>query len=154
MSSAASTAEVRIGQEAPDFTLRDENGQEVHLKDLRGTPVVLVFFPFAFSRTCTAELCAYRDDYSRFQAKGARVFGISRDSIYAQKAFKEKEGLTYSLLSDMKGEVARQYGAWNEEAAVAERMTVVIDKNGIVRYVIHNDIKTPRDDKEALAAIS
>lgn len=154
MSSAAATGDVKVGQEAPDFTLRDENGQEVHLKELRGAPVVLVFFPLAFSPRCTAELCSYRDDYTEFQAKGARVFGISRDSVYAQKAFKEKEHLNYSLLSDMKGEVARLYGAWNEDAAVAERMTVVVDKDGIVRYVIHNDAATLRDHKEALAAIS
>ncbi len=153
MTAASTTGDVRIGQEAPDFTLRDENVQPVHLQDLRGSPVVLVFYPLDFSPVCTNELCAIRDDFSDFEARGARVFGISRDSVYSHRAFKEKEDLRHSLLADMKGDVARAYGAWNEAAGLAERMTVVIDREGIVRYVVHNDIPTARDHREALAAI-
>ncbi len=151
--SAPAVGDIQVGQEAPDFTLRDENNQQVRLQDLRGSPVVLVFYPLDFSPLCTSELCAIRDDYSDFADRGARVFGISRDSSYAHSAFKEKEGLRHSLLADMKGEVARAYGAWNEAAGLAERMTVVIDREGIVRYVVHNDIPTARDHREALAAI-
>jgi peroxiredoxin len=143
-----------VGDEAPDFTLRDENNQEVKLSSLRGTPVVLVFYPLDFSGRCTSEMCAIRDDYSAFQEKGATVFGISRDSMFSHKAFIEKEALKHSLLADMKGEVARLYGCWNEAAGVAERMTAVIDKDGIIQYAIHNNAGQVRDHKEAIAALA
>ncbi len=146
-------ANVEVGGEAPDFTLRDENLQEVQLASLRGSPVVLVFYPADFSPLCTNELCAVRDDYAEFEKKGAKVYGISRDSAFAHKAFIEKEGLTHSLLADVKGEVATVYGCWNEKFAVAERMTVVIDAEGIIRYVIHNSVAEGRDHREALAAL-
>jgi peroxiredoxin len=146
-------ASVEVGQEAPDFTARNENNQEVKLSALRGKPVVLIFYPLDFSGICTAEMCSVRDDYSGFEQKGAQVFGISRDSIYTHKAFKEKEGMSHSLLADMKGDVAKLYGAWNEAAAVAERVTVVIDKDGIIRYVQHNGFGEPRDPKQAMAAL-
>ncbi len=144
---------VSVGQQAPDFTLRDENNQEVTLSSLRGAPVVLVFYPADFSPICTNELCGIRDDFATFDAKGAKVFGISRDSAWAHKAFKEKEGLKHSLLADMKGEVARLYGCWNEQLAIAERLTVVIDADGVIRYVIHNPPLEARDHKEAIAAL-
>jgi peroxiredoxin len=146
-------ANVSVGQEAPDFTARDENNKEVKLSELRGAPVVLVFYPLDFSGFCTMEMCAIRDDYSAFQAKGAQVFGISRDSIFTHKAFKEKEGLTHSLLADMKGDVAKLYGCWNEAIGIADRMTVVIDKDGKITYVVHNNPGQIRDQKEALAAL-
>lgn len=147
-------ANVAVGQEAPDFTLRDENNQVVTLSSLRGAPVVLVFFPLDFSGFCTSEMCAIRDDYSAFQEKGANVFGISRDSAFSHKAFIGKEGLKHSLLADMKGEVAKLYGCWNEAAGVAERMTVVIGEDGVIRYVIHNNAGQVRDHKEAIAALA
>jgi peroxiredoxin len=116
--------------------------------------VVLVFYPLDFSGFCTQEMCAIRDDYSAFEAKGAKVFGISRDSTFTHKAFKEKEGLTHSLLADMKGDVAKLYGCWNEAIGIADRLTVVIDKDGIITYVLHNNPGQIRDQKEALAAIT
>lgn len=146
-------ASVSVGQQAPDFTLRDENNKEVSLSSLRGTPVVLVFYSADFSSICTGELCGIRDDFGAFEAKGAKVFGISRDSVWAHKAFQEKEGLKHSLLADMKGEVARLYGCWNEELAIAERLTVVIDADGVIRYVRHNPPLEARDHKEAIAAL-
>ena len=146
-------AAIEVGKEAPDFTLRDENSQPVNLKDLRGSPVVLVFYVGDFSSVCTGVMCGYRDDYSHFQAKGARVFGISRDSVWAHKAFKDSLGLSHSLLADTKGDVARLYDAWNEEAAVAQRLTVVIDKDGIVRQVARGEAAKPPDHREALAAL-
>jgi len=145
---------VQVGQEAPDFTLKDENNQNVTLSALRGAPVVLVFYPLDFSPLCTTEMCAIRDDYSAFQARGAQVFGISRDSTWTHKAFKEHEGLTHSLLADMKGDVAKLYGAWIEAAAIATRMTIVIDKDGKITYVLNNNPGQVRDQKEALAAIA
>jgi peroxiredoxin len=153
MNQEVSMANITVGQEAPDFTLRDENNQEVTLSSLRGSPVVLVFYPLDFSPICTNELCAIRDDYSAFETKGAKVFGISRDSAWTHKAFIEKQGLKHSLLADMKGQAAQLYGAWNEQLGLAERLTVVIDAQGIVRYVIHNNVAQARDHKEALAAL-
>ncbi len=147
-------ANVSVGESAPDFTLRDESNQEVRLSSLRGAPVVLVFYPADFSPICTNELCGIRDDYSAFEGKGAKVFGISRDSTWAHKAFQEREGLKHSLLADTKGEVARLYGCWNEELGLAERMTVVIDAAGVVRSVVHNPPLEARDHKEALAALT
>jgi peroxiredoxin (alkyl hydroperoxide reductase subunit C) len=131
----------------------DENSQEVRLSGLRGAPVVLVFYPADFSPVCSDELCGYRDDYSGFEAKGARVFGISRDSVWAHKAFKESLGLKHSLLADMKGAVSRLYGTWNEDMGLAERLTVVVDGDGIIRYVTRSELLKPRDHKEALAAL-
>jgi peroxiredoxin (alkyl hydroperoxide reductase subunit C) len=147
-------ANVSVGQEAPDFTLRDENNQEVKLSGLRGTPVVLVFYPLDFSPFCTTEMCAYRDDISLFEGKGAKIFGISRDSTWTHKAFKEKEGLSQSLLADMKGDVARLYGCWNEAIGIAERLTVVIDRDGKISYVEHNGPAQIRDQKKALEALA
>lgn len=147
-------ANVSVGQEAPDFTLRDENNKEVTLSALRGAPVVLLFYPLDFSPLCTKELCDIRDDFSGFEGKGAKVFGVSRDSAYTHKAFIEARGLRHSLLADMKGDVARLYGCWNEAIGIAERLTVVIDKDGIIRYVVHNNVVTGRDHKEALAALA
>ena len=147
-------ANVSVGESAPDFTLRDEGNQEVNLSSLRGAPVVLVFYPADFSPICTNELCGIRDDFSAFEAKGAKVFGISRDSTWAHKAFQEREGLKHSLLADTKGEVARLYGCWNEEHGIAERLTVVIDAAGVIRDVVHNPPLEARDHKEALAALA
>jgi peroxiredoxin len=146
-------ANVEVGQEAPDFTLKDENLKDVTLSQLRGQPVVLVFYPLDFSGFCTKEMCDIRDDYSSFQAKGATVLGISRDSVFTHKAFKERENLSHSLLADMKGDVAKLYGCWNEAAAVAERMTVVVGRDGKIRFVQHNNAATLRDHREALAAV-
>jgi peroxiredoxin len=147
-------ANVAVGQEAPDFTLKDEMNQEVTLSSLRGKPVVLVFYPLDFSPVCTTEMCAYRDDFSLFEGKGAQILAISRDSVWTHRAFKEKEGLKHRLLADMKGNVAQVYGCWNEAAGFAERLTVVIDSKGTVTYVEHNGPAQIRDQKKALAALS
>ena len=147
-------ANVAVGQEAPDFTLRDDSLQQFTLSSLRGKPVVLVFYPADFSPLCTTEMCAYRDDWSLFEDKGAEVIGISRDSVWSHKAFKAKEGLKNRLLADMKGQVAQLYGCWNEASATAERLTVVINREGKVTYVEHNSPAQIRDQKQALAAIS
>ncbi len=147
-------AEIAVGQMAPDFTLPDENGENVRLSGQRGRPVVLVFLPAAFSPVCTDEMCAYRDDYSEFEAKGARVFSISVDSRWALKAWKDAMGFKHTLLSDTKGKAAKLYGCWNEELGLAERLTAVIDKDGVIRYVTRSELSKPRDQREALAAIA
>lgn len=138
-------AAVNVGQEAPDFTLANEANEKVTLSELRGSPVVLVFYPFSFSGICTAEMCSIRDNYEGWMEKGAKVFGISRDSRFVQAAFKKQENFKHSLLADTKGETATKYGVWNANVAAAERATFVIDREGKVAYAIHNGIPDARD---------
>lgn len=144
---------LQVGQPAPNFTLDDENGEKISLSDLRGQPVVLIFYPFDWSGGCTKELCSLRDNYGDWASTGAKVFGISRDSRYSHKAWKEHLGLNYSLLADLIGETAKKYGAWNESSHRADRVTIVIDREGIVRYVLYNDAGTMRDHAEALESV-
>ena len=144
---------LEIGQEAPDFTLVNEDNEQVTLSELRGSPVVLVFYTFDFSGICTNELCEIRDDYSSWADAGATIFGISRDSRFSHAAFKQAENLSHSLLADLKGEVAQAYGTWNEGLGAAERLTVVIDASGNVAYAKQNPIPEARDHSDVLAAI-
>ena len=145
---------LEIGQMAPDFTLNNQDREEITLSDLRGKPVVLVFYPFDFSGVCTAEHCEIRDDHSDWIDQGATVLGISRDSIFTHKAFKEQEKLSYSLLADMKGEVAQQYDTWNADIPAAERLTVVIDAEGNVVYQTKsNALPEARDHSDVSAHI-
>ena len=147
---------VAVGSEAPDFTLRDENGEEVTLSSLRGDNVVLVFYPFAFSSICTKELHTITDLEDRFGDAHAQVLGISVDSPYALKAFKRDEGISARLLADFhpKGAVAEKYGAYLGELGFATRATFVIDKDG---KVAHKQVTSPaeaRDQEEVLAALA
>jgi peroxiredoxin len=146
-------ANVNVGEKAPDFTLKNQDNEDVTLSALRGKPVVLVFYPLDFSGICTTELCAIRDDYSAFVHAGAVVLGISRDSRHTHKAFIEANGIKHDLLADMKGEVARVYGSWNEEMAFSERLTVVIAPDGTIIYTVHNAVGNARDHHEALDAL-
>ena len=136
---------IAVGQEAPDFTLPNEDGEEITLSALRGSPVVLVFYTFDFSGICTGELCEIRDDYSEWMDLGAQVFGISRDSRFSHAAYKEAHQLPYSLLADIKGEAAKAYDTWNEGLWAAERLTVVIDKDGAIGHIVKNPIPDARD---------
>lgn len=145
--------DIKVGEQAPDFTLEDENGNKMQLSDLRGQTVVLMFYPFDWSGTCTKEMCTLRDTSPNWEATGAKVFGISRDSKYSHKAWKEHLGLSYSLLADLTGEVARKYGAWNEPMHRADRLTAVIDPKGVVRYVVHNEASQARDQEEMWRAV-
>ncbi|HUP28303.1 MAG TPA: peroxiredoxin [Chloroflexia bacterium] len=147
------THDVQIGQPAPDFTLENENGEKVQLSELRGRPVVLMFYPFDWSGLCTKEICTLRDNFPNWSDTGAQVFGISRDSKYSHKAWKDHLGLEYSLLADLVGEVAKQYGAWNDDLHRANRTTIVIDPEGTIRYIVHNDSGTARNQDEILEAV-
>lgn len=139
-----------VGKQAPDFTLENEKSEKITLSDLKGQPVVLMFYPFDWSGTCTTEICGLRDNFGDWQSTGAVVFGISRDSKYSHRAWREHLGLGYSLLADLVGEVATKYNAWNSAAHRAERVTIVIDPQGIVRYELHNSLAKARDNTDAL----
>ena len=147
---------VDVGQPAPDFTLRDETGQEVALSSLRGRNVVLIFFPAAFSGICTKEFHASTDLAEKYGAAGAEVFGVSVDSPYSLKAFKRYEDLSVRFLSDFhpKGAMSAQYEAYIPEAGVATRATYVIDKDGKVAYKAINHPGEMRDQEEIIDALA
>jgi peroxiredoxin len=142
--------ELAIGAPAPDFTLPSASGAPVALGELRGTPVVLVFFPFAFSGTCTGELCELRDNIAGFERAGVRLLGVSCDPAHSLRAFREAEGYQFDLLSDFwpHGGVARRYGVFDEAGGVANRGSFLIDAGGILRWSVVN----PRTQARPLAA--
>jgi len=129
---------VDVGSKAPDFTLTNEERQPVTLSQHRGHPVVLAFFPAAFSSVCQKELCTFRDSMSRLNSAQAQVYGISVDTFFALKAFHEAQRLTFPLLSDFNKEVIREYGVFNPDMiglrGIAKRAVFVLDRDGVVRY--------------------
>lgn len=144
---------IAVGQEAPDFTLVNESNEPVTLSELRGAPVVLVFYAFDFSGICADELCDIRDNRKDWIDLGAQVYGISRDARFSHAAFKEQFNLQHSLLADTKGEVAKAYDTWNEDVWAAERSTIVIDKNGVITHIQKNPIPQARDHSDITAAV-
>ncbi|GAC1338321.1 MAG: peroxiredoxin [Candidatus Dormibacteria bacterium] len=147
---------IEVGAQAPDFTLKDETGTPVSLSDFRGRRVVLVFYPLAFSPTCTRELKDLTATASRYQAENAEVIGVSVDSHWTLAAFKREEGLSARLLADFhpKGEVAKLYDAWFEPAGFAGRSTVVIDGSGKVAHIVSNGPGGARNPEEYLQALA
>ncbi len=131
------TKTLKVGDTAPDFTLKTEKGNEWHLADFRGKEnVVLAFVPFAFSRTCSAQLPAYEADLSRFKDFSAEIVSISMDSTYSLGAWEKSMHTSFSLLSDFypQGKVVDMYGV-RHAAGMAERALFVIDKEGVIRYI-------------------
>ena len=131
-------AQVQIGQTAPDFSLYDTDKKIVTLSKQRGHPVLLLFFPFAFSSVCTAELCSIRDNLKIYEQLNTKPFGISVDSLYSLKKFKEDQYLNFPLLSDFNKEVSIAYGCLYENFSygmkgVSKRSAFLIDANGIVQ---------------------
>jgi peroxiredoxin len=129
---------VDVGASAPDFTLVDQDRRPVTLSAARGRPVVLLFFPGAFSATCTAELCTFRDRMAAFNDADAQVYGISVDTFFALKAFQAAERLAFPLLSDFNKDVIRLYGVYNADMiglkGIAKRSVFILDREGVVRY--------------------
>jgi peroxiredoxin len=135
------------GQPAPQFTARNQHGEQVSLAALRGAPVVIVFYPWAFSRICRGELAALRDDQARFRSAGARVLAVSCDSMFTLRAYADAEGIDFDLLTDHwpHGAIARTYGVFDHEAGCALRGTFVLDAAGVVTWRAVNGIGEPRD---------
>jgi peroxiredoxin len=123
-----------IGQPAPDFTLKGTDGEEHTLSALRGTPVLLVFYPFTFTGICEGELCRLRDDHAQFTDAGVQVLALSCDAGPSQKQWADAQGWTFPVLSDFwpHGAVAQAYGVFNEERGCANRATVLIGADGTV----------------------
>lgn len=133
------TTTLSTGQQAPGFSLYDSDKKKVSLGDFRGRKVILLFFPQAFTGTCTKELCSVRDDIARYNQAGAQVLGISVDSVYTLAKYKEEQGLNFPLLSDFNKEVSRAYGSLYEifnydMKGVSKRSAFVIDEEGKLRY--------------------
>jgi mycoredoxin-dependent peroxiredoxin len=150
---------LEVGTEAPDFTLKDANREEVTLSSFRGEKnVLLVFYPFAFSGTCQGELCQVRDELAEFQNDEVQVIGVSVDTPFSLKAWAEQQSYTFPLLSDFwpHGAVAQAYGVFNEKAGMANRGTFLVDKQGVVKFAEENQPGEARDQeqwKRALKAL-
>ena len=144
-----------VGDSAPAFSLPDQDKQSVSLADLRGTPVLLVFYPFAFSGICTGELCQLRDEFSSYDSDVVQVLGVSVDTSFSLKAWADQQGYQFPLLSDFwpHGKVAQAYGVFNEDAGLAVRGTFLIDKDGVVRFAEMNGPGEGRDANDWRAAI-
>jgi len=147
-----------IGDKAPDFELPSTEGKKVRLKDALGKgKILLLFYPFAFSSVCTAEMCSIRDGMTEFTAVKAKVFGISVDSPYAQKAWVQQLNLNFPLLSDFNKEVSKAYAVLYEDLGgfkgVAKRSAFVLDREGIIRYKWVSEDPEKLPDLEAIKKV-
>jgi glutaredoxin-dependent peroxiredoxin len=152
-------AVIDVGATAPDFTLTNQDRQPVALNGLRGKPVVLAFFPAAFSSVCTNEMCTFRDSLARLNQADAQVLGISVDTFFTLKAFHDAQKLTFPLLSDFNKEVIRDYGVFNEDMVglkgIAKRAVFVIDRDGVVRHrEVLEDARNEPDYEKVFGALT
>ena len=148
-----------VGDAAPEFSLPDQDKQVVTLSGLRGAPVLVVFYPFAFSGTCTGELCQLRDELATYTDAGVRVVAISTDATFTLKAFRDAQQLPFPLLSDFwpHGAAAQAYGVFNERAGMALRGTFLVDASGTIVFCEVNQPGDPRAQsgwKDAVAALT
>ena len=128
---------IAAGEPAPEFTLRDQDGEKVSLSDYSGRRVLLVFYPLDFSPACSDQLSVYQEVKPEIEAKGVELVGISVDHPYAHHAFREKLGIDTTLLADFepKGEVSRAYGAYIEKVGHGNRSLVLVDEEGTIEWV-------------------
>jgi mycoredoxin-dependent peroxiredoxin len=149
---------LEAGTVAPDFTLKDQDGNDVSLSAFRGREsVVLVFYPFTFTGVCQGELCSLRDNLSDFQTAQAQLLAISCDSRFSQQQWAAQQGFNFPVLSDFwpHGEVSRAYGVFNEQLGAANRATFVIDKQGTIVDVFESpNLGTPREKAAYEAALA
>jgi len=154
---------IGIGDKAPDFTLYNSEKNKISLSDYKGKNVLLLFFPQAFTSVCTKELCGIRDNIALYDKMNAVVFGISVDSVFTLKKYKEEQGYNFELLSDFNKEVSASYDSIYQEwilemKGVSKRSAYLIDKEGVIRYaeVLENasDVPDIAAIEKTLAAIS
>ena len=147
-----------VGKKAPDFTLLDQDGKKVSLKDFTGKKVVLYFYPKDNTSGCTKEACNFRDEFPKFQKSDAVIIGISPDSVNSHKKFAEKYNLPFTLLSDEDKKVLEKYEVWKEKSMYGrrymgvERTTYVIDENGKIKKIF-NKVKVDGHNKEVMEAL-
>ena len=145
---------VKVGEEAPDFTLYDQDGESVSLGDFKDVNnVVLFFYPKDFSPGCTTQACSFRDSYEDFTDRGAVVVGVSSDSVESHKKFLDTYLLPFTLLSDPKGEVRSLYGATKAFGLLPGRYTFIIDKNGVVRHIFTSETNMKKHIDESLKVL-
>ena len=150
---------IETGSEAPDFTLPNQDGEDVTLSSLRGKRVVLYFYPKADTPGCTTQACGIRDRSTEYADAGAVVLGVSPDPVKAVKKFHDKQSLNFTLLADEDHAVCETYGVWVEKSMYgktywgAQRATFVLDEDGVVRHVIPKASPKTHDD-EVLAALA
>jgi peroxiredoxin len=130
---------LNIGDQAPNFTLRNTKTEQIHLEDYKGKSVLLLFFPLAFTGVCTTELCNTRDNFKVYEKLNTEILAISVDSLFTLEKFKEENALNFPLLSDFNKDVSRAYGALYENFVldmngVSKRAAFVIDKEGVIKY--------------------
>jgi len=146
---------VCVGDVAPDFTLPDQSGTPVRLRDLVGEKtVVLYFYPMDETPGCTIEARAFRDSYEQFSAKDAEVVGVSSDSVRSHRRFAQRHNLPFLLLSDRDGAVRQLYGVEKTLGLLPGRVTYVIDQTGVVRHVYSSQLRATRHPREALTVLS
>nr|WP_218877330.1 peroxiredoxin [Nocardioides marinisabuli] len=146
-----------MGGPAPDFTLRDQFGQDVTLSSYRGVKAVaILFYPYAFSGVCTSEMAGVRDRLAEFMTFDTEVLAISCDPMFALRAFADADGLNFPLLSDFwpHGEVSRAYDVLDEAVGAPRRSSYVVDKQGLVRWAVHNANPEGRDLDEHLRQLT
>jgi len=145
---------LKVGDSAPDFTLPNQSGEMVSLKDLIGKKViVLYFYPKDFSVGCTAEACAFRDNYEVFKDAGAEVIGVSSQSVDSHEGFSTANKLPFILLSDEEGIAKKLYGASSAFGLIAGRVTYVIDKKGTIRHIFSSQLNPTKHIEEALRVV-
>ena len=145
--------ELKVGDRAPDFSLLDERGLPVSLKNYLGNKVVvLYFYPKDFTSGCTTEACSFRDSYKPYQDKGAVVIGISVDSVESHSKFSQKYNLPFSILSDSSKQVARAYGVLGIGGFLAKRVTFIINKEGTITHIFPK-VNVKKHNEEVLKAL-
>ena len=144
---------IRVGEKAPDFTLPSQAGEMVRLNDFLGKPVVLFFYPKDDTLGCTKEVCAFRDDFEQFGKLDAEVIGISSDSVESHRAFAQKHGLPFALLSDGGGKVRKLYGVPTTLGLFPGRVTYEVDEWGVVRHIFSSQLGVERHVQEAINAL-
>ena len=147
--------QIKVGQTAPEFSLYDSERNKVSLADFKGKNVLILFYPQAFSSTCTEELCTVRDDIARYNSANAVVLGISVDSVFTLKRYRDEQAYNFPLLSDFNKEVSRAYDSLFENwifdmKGVSKRSAFIIDKEGIVQYTELVESKDGVPDFEAI----
>ncbi len=153
----ARVSSLQVGDPAPVLVLPDQHRARYDITSYRDDKaVLLVFFPFAFSGVCTGELSGFRDRLGDFESDRVTLAAISCDPVYSQRAFADRDGLFFPLLSDYwpHGEVCTAYGVFDTENGAATRSSVLVDRDGVVRWSVHNELGTPRDLDEHAVAVA
>jgi len=150
---------LEVGKKAPNFKLKDQNGNIISLSDYKGKNVVLYFYPKDNTSGCTAEACNFRDEFPKFKNLKAAIIGVSPDSVESHKKFADKFNLPFTLLSDEKKEILEKYGVWKEKSMYGkkymgvERTTYIIDAEGKIKKIFPK-VKVPDHNKEVIEALN